>query len=109
MSMTTPLEFRPGKFWPGPVLPVGLAEVQRGDLVGLLARLEFQLRILFYRCLCHFRVSPRFRFALVGDAYTKCTRSANLAVNLPLRKSNKPKALRGKAVLVPGQALNEKC
>jgi hypothetical protein len=56
--MTTPLEFRPGKFWPGPVLPVGLAEVQRGDLVGLLARLEFQLRILFYRCLCHFRVSP---------------------------------------------------
>ena len=35
-----------------------LAEAQRGDLVGLLARLEFQLRILFYRCLCHFRVSP---------------------------------------------------
>jgi hypothetical protein len=50
-----------------------------------------------------------FRFALVGDVYTNCTRRANLAVNFPQGKSNKPHTLRGEAVLVPAPVLNEMC
>jgi len=41
--------------------------LQSLNLVGLLAGLQLQ----FLRGIlgCHFRRSPRFRFALVGDAY----------------------------------------
>jgi hypothetical protein len=42
-----------------------------------------------------------FRFALVGDAYSKCTRRANLPVNFPMDKPNKLNLLRDLAVLVP--------
>src|ERR1700733_2522093 len=62
------------------ILRLGKVGRQRDDLVALLGRLQLGL----FRC--HFRESPRFGFALVGDAYLYCTSRAKLAVE-PIRRN----------------------